>query len=236
MKHGKIKIAAATSLVIFNLAICFAGAYAWFINAKHNDASDMAVKMYTHDLDMRYKVYKYVDDEKAIMDVTERNDAFALPEYDSVIRSRNEHTPIVIEFSVRGMALEDNIPLYINIHCTNTTTTDRVLSNIIQFQYAYNTGITSTDPEDIYSEAIEYFDNNSIAVTTFKNGNTKNQDIQYVLSNYTSYIVDGAIKLYIKVDYSESLIDSFEYSFADVTTTSFANDLTRINCYTEESL
>lgn len=236
MKHGKIKIAAATSLVVFNLAICFTAAYAWFVNANHNDASNFTIKMHTHELDMRYKVYKYVDDEKAVIDVTERSDALALPEYDSVIRSRNEHTPIVIEFSITGMSLGENIPIHININCTNSTTNERVLSNIIQFQYVCITSITSSAPAEIYSQAIEYFDNNNIPAMTFVNGNNKNQNIQYILSDYVSSIVDGSLKLYLKVDYSESLIDNFEFSFSDVQTTSFANDLTRIHCYTEESM
>lgn len=232
MKHFKLKIALITSITIFNLAICFAGAFAWFVAATRYGASQMQVQIYTHELDMSYRVYKYSDDEKSPIDATGQADALVLQEYDSVIKNRNENTSIIIEFIMSGMDLGENIPVYINTHCTDTTTTARVLSNIIELKFAVISTITSSNASDIYYEAISYFE--YVDDVTFKNGNIKNQDIIYTLENYSSSIIDGTVKLFVQLDYSEPLIDAFEFNITDATTTSFTNDLTMINCYTEE--
>lgn len=232
MKHTKLKTFLASILVAFNVLVCFAGAYAWFTAAKRNDASGMQIQMYTHELDMSYKVYKYSDDEKSPIDASSQVDALKLQEYDSVIKSRNTNTPVIIVFNITGMTLGENIPVYINTHCTNTTTTARVLSNIIELKFAVISSITSDSATTIYNSAVSYFE--SVNGVTFKNNNVKNQDILYTLNNYSSSIVGGSLKLYIQLDYSETLIDAFEFSITDSTTTSFSNDLTMINCYTEE--
>lgn len=235
MKNSNIKIALATMITIFDLTACFAGAYTWFTASKNTDASSMQVQMYTHELDMSYRVYKYDDDLKEAINATGRPDALSLQEYDSVIKSRNVNTPIILEFMITGMDLGENIPLYINTHCENNTTTDRVLSNIVQLQFATINSITTTDANEIYSQSVSYFDENSIPEITFKNGNTKTQDIVYNLTNYENSLLDGSLRIYIKLDYSISLIDQFQFSITDATTTSFDNDLTLINCYTNEN-
>ena len=83
MKRAKFKIALATALVLFDLFSCFAGTYAWFTAARTNEAASMQVQMYTHELDMSYKVYKYDDDLGAAINATGRPDALILKEYDS---------------------------------------------------------------------------------------------------------------------------------------------------------
>lgn len=232
MKHSKFKMFLAAIMVAFNVLVCFAGAYAWFVAARRNDASQMQIQMYTHELDMSYKVYKYSDDDKSPIDATGQADALKLQEYDSVIKSRNSNTPIIIVFNLTGVSLGENIPVYINTHCTNTTTTARVLSNIIELKFAVINTITSSDPVDIYEEVVDYF--TGVNGVAFKNNSIKSQDILYTLQNYSSSIVGGGLKLYIQLDYSEPLIDAFEFSITDSTTTSFQNDLTMINCYTED--
>ena len=233
MKHTKLKVFLATLLSIFNLAVCFAGTYAWFTAAKMNSAENMQVQMYTHELDMSYHVYKYNDDQKGAINATGQSDALKLQKYDSVIKSRNMYTPIIIEFMITGMSLGEDIPVFINTHCKNTTTTDRVLSNIIQMKFAIIPTITSSDPNDIYFDAISEFEN--IEPNLFIENSIKRQDITYELSNYSSSIVGGNLRLYILLDYHEGLIDQFEFTYHDVQSTTFANDLERIVCVADEN-
>ena len=235
MKRAKFKIALATALVLFDLFSCFAGTYAWFTAARTNEAASMQVQMYTHELDMSYRVYKYDDDLGAAINATGRPDALILKEYDSVIKSRNENMAIILEFNVTGMDLGENIPLHINTHCSNDTTTARVMSNIVKLQFAPIASITSYDANTIYSQSVSYFDENAVPEVTFKDGDTKSQDVVYSLTNYTDSIVNGSLRIYIKLDYSTELIDEFDFDITDVLTTSFANDLTLISCYTDEN-
>lgn len=235
MKRNELKIMFAIGAGAFDALAGITGTYAWFVMTRVNNASAMYVQMYTHELDMSYRVYKYDDNLKEAIDATGLPDALTLPKYDSVIKSRNVNTPIILEFIVTGVALEENIPLYINTHCQNTTTTDRVLSNIVQLQFSSINSITSSDTNIIYNESLNYFDENSIPEITFKNGNNKTQDVVYTLTNYQDAVLNNSLKIYIKLDYSIDLIDQFEFSITDSTTTSFNNDLTLINCYTDEN-
>lgn len=238
MKRKGLKIILATTMCIFNLFVCFSGVLAWFAAHKIDDATGLNVKVGGNGLSFSYKIYKYDDDQKQAIEATGQADALKLQKYDSVITSRNVNTPIILEFSITGMNLGENTPLYINTHCSNNTTTDRVLSNIVQLQFAPISAITSTDANEIYNDAVDYFSENSIDEVVFKakenNIYTKTQDVSYTLSNYQSAIVGGTLRLFIKLDYSESLIRDFNFSITDIQTTSFANDLTLINCYTDE--
>ena len=234
MKRKGWKIVLASMICAFNLFVCITGTVAWFVASRRLKAEGPQVQFYGHELDMKYKVYKYDDDQKQAIDVTGQTDALKLQKYDSVITSRNVNTPIILEFIITGMDLGENIPLYINTHCSNETTTDRVLSNIIQLQFAPISAITTTDANEIYHQSVNYFINNSIPEVVFKNGSVKTQDVLYELSNYENLIVDNTLRIFIKLDYSISLINSFNFSITDADTTSFANDLTLINCYTDE--
>lgn len=222
----------ATLLTIFNLAVCFSGTYAWFVAAQANSAENMQVQMYTHELDMSYRVYKYDDDQKGAINATGKSDALQLQKYDSVIKSRNVYTPIIIEFMITGMSLGEDIPVFVNTHCSNDTTDERVLSNIIQMKFAVIPTITSADPNDIYFEAVDEFD--TMEPNLFIVNNTKRQDITYELSNYSESIVGGNLRLYILLDYHEGLIDNFEFSYHDSQSTAFDNDLERIVCVTSD--
>ena len=229
MRKSRLKIVLATLLAIFNLFTCFAGTYAWFVAARVNNVSSMQVQMYTHELDMSYSIYKYSDEQKAGI----RSNDLVLQEYDSVIKSRNVYTPIIIEFMITGMSLGDGIPVFINTHCTNNTTTDNVLSNIIQMKFAVIPTITSSDPNVIYFDAIAAFEDED--PNYFIVDDEKQQDIEYELSNYSGYITGGNLRLYILLDYCEDLIDNFDFVFGSSESTAFTNDLQMITCRTEEN-
>lgn len=232
MKNQKLKIILATGLAVFNLFMCFTGVVAWFTAAKVNDASDMQIQMYTHELDVSYRVFRYDDDEKAGLDVTNNVDALKLPDYDSVITSRNEHTPIIIEFTISGMSLNEETPIYLNTHCTNSTLDAYVLSNIIELKLDYGMAtIDESSASTIYDSAVSHFKEN-VTDRKFKN-ETKLTDILYTVEDYTELIDDGKLKIYMQIDYSVDLIRALNLSFSAITAVNFPNDLTLINCYTE---
>ena len=234
MRRKKLKIALATILCIFNLFICFSSAIAWFVANNVTSASGPQVQMYTHELDMSYKVYKYLDDEKAGVEVTNQQDALTLQRYDSVIKSRNVNTPIILEFLISGVALGENIPIDIVSHCTDATLTNKVISNIIKLQFA-PIDIVSNDADVIYTTAVNYFKTNNVQEIQFKNGSVKSREVTYTLNNYSSYLDGMNLNLFIMIDYSETLVDDFTFDINDVQTTNFTNDLTSINCITNEN-
>ena len=136
MRRKGLKIFLVTALCIFNLFVCFSSVYAWFASSKVDEVSGLQVQIYTHELDMNYRVFKYSDDDKAGIEVTHQPDALTLQRYDSVIKSRNVNTPIILEFLISGVALGENIPIDIVSHCTDATLTNKVISNIVKLQFA----------------------------------------------------------------------------------------------------
>ena len=225
MKHT-LKLVLATSLVIFNLFVCFVGTYAWYVSRKQNDVSAMQVQMYTHELDLDYKIYKYSEEEKTIVDATNYQDALTMQKYDSIINSRNVNTSIVIEFFISGEALSSYSPVALSTVCTNSTLTDRVLSNIVEIKILPLV-VSVTEPADIYDYVLS-----NCSITTalkFKNNSVKSLEITKEITNYSSYIVDSSLKLFMVIDYSESLLGDFDFSSLSVENTTFTNDLTEIN-------
>ena len=234
LKRKDLKIILATIMCIFSLFVCFTGVVAWFATNKSNNASGIHTQIYTHDLDMSYRVYKYSDDEKAAIDATNQLDALTLSRYDSVIKSRNVNTPIVLEFLISGVALGDNTPIDIVSYCTDATLTNKVISNIIKIQIA-PINVVSTNVNDKYNEVISYFNDENVSSLQFKNGSIKQQEITYTLNNYSSMIVGNSLNLFILIDYSETLVDEFVFDIHDIQTTNFTNDLTSINCIPNEN-
>ena len=234
MKRKGLKIFLSTVMCIFNLFVCFAGVLAWFTAGQVDNASGPQIQMYTHELDMSYRVFKYSDDEKAGVEVTGQQDALTLQRYDSVIKSRNVNTPIILEFLLSGVALGENIPIDITSYCTDATLTNKVISNIVKLQFS-PIEIESNDANEIYTTAVNYFKTESIPEVQFKNGNNKSLEITYTLNNYSSYLTSAGLNLFIMLDYSESLVDNFTFDIQDVQTTNFTNDLTSINCSTNEN-
>ena len=231
MKRKGLKILTTTLVCIFNLFVCFASAFAWFVVANRNDANQMQVEIYTHELDLSYRVLKYIDDEKAAVDVTGQPDALTLQDYDSVIKSRNVNTPIILEFWLSGITLGENTP--INISSTlKSVVADYYLSDVIRLKFA-TFNVQATSANDVYYEVVDYFED--VTEVTFKTGNTKVNEVNYILDNYSSYLTSYGLDLFIMLDYSEDLIDALNISQLDLQTITFANDLKEISCSVYEN-
>ena len=231
MKRKGLKILLSTVICIFNLFVCFSGVVAWFTASEKNNASGPTIQMYTHELDMSYRVYKYSDDTKAGVEVTGQQDALELQKYDSVITSRNENTPIILEFLLSGVSLGENLPINVTTTRNQNDSSVQAISNIIKFQFAPLT-IDSNDESVIYDTAVSYFRNQQDE-TIFEDGEF---ETSYQVSNYSSYLTSAGLSLYIMLDYSESLISNFKDNFdiTDSTTVAFTNDLLNIICATYE--
>lgn len=232
MKRKGLKIALATIACIFNLFVCFSGVIAWFTASQKNETAGMQVQMYTHELDMSYRVFKYSDDEKAGVEVTGQQDALELQKYDSVITSRNENTPIILEFLLSGMDLGENLPINITTSRSQSDSTVQAISNIIKLQFA-PLEINSDDGSVIYDTAVSYFRNQQDE-SIFEEGET---EVTYELTNYSSHLTSAGLTLFIMLDYSEELIEKFKDNFdiTDSTTVAFSNDLLNIVCATYEN-
>jgi hypothetical protein len=228
MKRKGLKITLATVMCIFNLFVCFSGVMAWFAAAKRNDAQGMQIQMEGHELNMSYRVFKYSDDYKAGVEFTGRQDALELQKYDSVITSRNEHTPIILEFLLSGVSLGENLPINITTTRSQSNANAKYISNIIKLQLAPLT-INSDNPNTIYTTAISSLQNEPEVI--FDAGEL---ETTYVLDNYSSYLTGTGLTLYIMMDYSEDLVSNFTSDIHDTLTTSFQNDLLSISCITNE--
>lgn len=231
MKRKGLKITFATIMCIFNLFVCFSGVLAWFAAAQRNNVAGMQVQIMTHELDMSYRVFKYSDDEKAGVEVTGQQHALELQKYDSVITTRNDNTPIILEFLLSGVSLGENIPISITTTRNQSDASVKAISNIIKFQFA-PLEINSDNPDTIYTTAISSLQSEPEVV--FEDGET---EIVYELTNYSSYLTGAGLILFIMLDYSEDLIDNFRDSFdiTDSTTVAFTNDLLNIVCANYEN-
>ena len=90
MKRKGLKIFLATTMCIFNLFVCFSCVLAWFYTSNRVGISTPQVEIYTHNLDMSYRVFKYSDDAKSGIEVTGQQDALELQKYDSVFRNHQD--------------------------------------------------------------------------------------------------------------------------------------------------
>jgi len=232
MKRKGLKVLLATTMCIFNLFVCFSSVFAWFTAANKDNAAGMQVQIRAHELDMSYRVFKYSDDEKAGVEFTGQQDALEMQKYDSVITSRNEHTPIILEFLLSGVSLGENLPINITTTRSQSDATAKYISNIVKLQFA-PLNISSNDGSVIYDTAVSYFrnqDNEAI----FEDGET---EVNYELTDYSAYLTSSGLTLFIMLDYSEELIKRFRDNFdiTDSTTVAFTNDLQNIICTTYES-
>jgi len=227
MKKTKLKIALSTILVIFNLVFCFVATYAWFVGFGDSDSSGLGVKMESYDLDIEYyKIFKYDDDAKCGIDVTNFEENFELPFYDTVIRTRNEHTAVILLFCIKGEEIgstsimatltcdEDNVMPY------DDDDTDDFMSNGVRFKFApisTQTIPAIVDPENptdveaasIYAGAVEFFENITDE-STFINPANQNKSTMITKtitsSQYADFVVDNKLYFYMLFDYSEALI------------------------------
>lgn len=230
MRRFQAKLICALLLMALNLATAFVGVYAWFVSGRRSDASGMRIQMYTHELDLSYRVYKYSDEVKGVIEATDMPDAFTLLEYDSVFTDRNDNTPIIVDFSLTGAILSENTPIQVISSCTAANPTAKALSNIIELKFALLNNV-GADASAIWSDAVGYFENAS--GNRFKVGNSKNTTVSYTIRNYGSHIVNNALHFFMQLNYAPDLIGEFEFDLADSQTTAFSNDLTTISCNVE---
>ena len=228
MIRSKILHFLVVFITMLDLITCGVQGLAWFTTSQTVDTVGMQMRIEATKLDLTYNVYKYIDEIKAAADVTEEPDAFTLAKYDSVILERNQNTSIIIRFEFNITA---TAPLYIISYCTEATANTHFLSNIVELKFGIIPNFTATTPNDIYTEAAAYF--NNISPHTFKNGNSKELTLTYFVTNYSQYINQGKLDLFLQLDYSETLINDFTFSLEDSETTEFLNDLTLIRCYVE---
>lgn len=227
MKKTKLKIALSTLLVIFNLVFCFVATYAWFVGIKDNDASGLLFKMESYDLDIEYyKIFKYSDDEKCGIDVT--NDSvgsFYLPDYDTVITTRNKHAAVILLFCIKGEEI-GSTTIRATLSCDSNNVLpyddspeDEVLSNVVRFKFAPISTQTipplanpsSPTPEEaalIYEEAVAFFNEGGVEVK-FSTGSNKSTTVtqSFASSSYSNYVVNNKLYFYMLFDYSSYLID-----------------------------
>ena len=227
MKKTKLKIALSTLLVIFNLVFCFVATYAWFVGIKDSDASGLKFKMESYNLDIEYyRIFKYSDDAKNGVDVTnDTTGSFLLPNYDTVITTRNKKAAVIIMFCIKGEEIgSTTIRATLTCNPSNTAPhdndpTNEFLSNVVRFKFApistetipelVNPGIsTPTEAASIYSKAIAFFDEGGVE-TKFSTGTNKSTTItqNFPSNTYSNFVVNNKLYFYMLFDYSNTLID-----------------------------
>jgi len=230
MRRFQAKLICALLLMALNLATAFVGVYAWLVSNRQGDASGMRIQMYTHELDLSYRVYKYSDEVKGVIEATDMPDAFTLLEYDSVFTDRNANTPIIVDFSLTGAVLSESTPIRVVSSCTAASPTAKALSNIIELKFALLNNM-GEDASAVWSNAVGYFENAS--GSRFKTGGGKSTSLSYVIGDYGSHVANNTLHFFMQLDYAPDLVGEFEFDLADSQTTAFSNDLTTICCNVE---
>ena len=227
MKKTKFKMALCTVLVIFNLAFCFVATYAWFVGRKDSDASSLNLKMESYNLDIEYyKIFKYSDDAKCGVDVTDDVvGSFFLPNYDTVIKTKNAHVPVIIMFCIKGEEI-GSTTIRATLSCDSTHTSpydsdpdDDYLSNVVRFKFApISTGtvVPPVNPESptpdeaasIYANAISFFNEGGVEIR-FSTGSNKSTTItqSFASNTYSNIVVNNRLYFYMMFDYSSYLIE-----------------------------
>lgn len=227
MKKTRLKIALSTILVIFNLVFCFVATYAWFVGLKDSDASDLSIKMEGYNLDIEYyKIFKYSDDTKCGIDVTnDTTGSFLLPNYDTVIEARNATAAVILLFCIKGEEI-GSTTIRATLSCNESHSSpadgDSVndfLSNVVRFKFApISTATipvltnpdspTPTEAATIYSKAVTYFNDGGVEAR-FSTGSNKSTTITqtFASSTYSNFVVNNKLYFYMLFDYSKYLID-----------------------------
>ena len=212
MKKNNLKIIAATCMTIFNLAICFAATFAWFISVKKLYSSDMTIQMEAHELRLNYAIYKFDDNIKDITEI----DSLALNPYDTVIGERNKNNAIVIKAELTSDFFIDKTTydITISLACSETASNTDYLSNITHFKFAPLTNI-----EDIYYDSVAGLQNTTPLkfITT-----VKLTEVTYTISN--APIIDNKIVIYGLFNYDEDLINARNIDITDEIPV-FTNDI-----------
>ena len=215
MKNRGLKIFLATTMAIFNLFVCFVSTYAWFVGAQKPDATGINIQMEANELRLDYELYAYNDTLKQVEEVN----SFDLLPYDTILKEKNNITPIVAKITLYGTVLADKTTADVNIlaSCTNNSLQANVLSNITHFKFGV-LDITSTNISDIYYQAIESLSTATKYkfITTVKNL-TIEETIQAPVEN-------SEIVLYSIFNYDEDLITARNINI-DTGAPTFTNDI-----------
>lgn len=246
MKNKKHKIVLSTLLVLFNLVICFVATFAWFVGAEGDDASGMQFKMESQDLDLLYyKIFRYSDDKKCGIDVSDESDAFQLPYYDTVITAKNVHTPVIVLFCITGQELGSST-IQATLKCNNDASysgseNKEYLSRIVHFKFLPistddipaianvdedgNYIPTEAESSNIYETALGLLNSASVADINFVDEDDSSTTTYTVKAENYTVNDDGNLYLYMLFDYSSDLIDALINSLDDPTTLTIEGDL-----------
>ena len=244
MKPYKLKTFLFLNCVTSIMLAVFA-TVAWFkINNVVNGGEDI-INIRDVDISLQYKFYKY-DEFNEITSSTDYH-VLRLNEYDSIIKSRNDYNPLIIEFEISGEEVAGGLnDLELTINCSNSTYNSQNISNITQYNILMMQ--PSATDEATYTNVLAAAKNqntNYRFVTTQTNGNTKT----YTKSNVISYIIQSqdyspyftgqnpqnSFTMYIVIDYAEDLIEEVFSDILGIATEDsddsvgrFNNDLTSI--------
>ena len=101
-----VKIVSALVVVIFSLAACFTGTWAWFASNIQVSSSGMSVTIHSEDLELTYSIYKYDITADSPVHLSEEDVTdFSLNQYDVVFKERNKYNVLFLELQLTGDSL-----------------------------------------------------------------------------------------------------------------------------------
>ena len=138
-----VKIAAATSMVVFSLGAAFAGSMAWFnaVTAQGTGANGFSAYAGSNiDILSCYAV-RYDGSHGAVaVDVSGGNQKIAMSEYDYIFTDRNVNTPLFLRMEIAGFDTTKN--LSVSIPCSGSyknesNQVEPYLSNVVCAKFLY---------------------------------------------------------------------------------------------------
>lgn len=212
----KIIITSIFNLII--ITICFtAAAFAWFSTNKKVEGSSITIQVEKSSIVVNHTIYKYDTDEQEFVETN----SFDLRPYDMVIRNRNEHSSLILKLEVLGKVIENEDDIILNFLCTDTSSNTRSLSNVTQFKI----GLFNTTNINEIESAFENINAHQFLT------NAKVTNFTHTVTNYSSYITNGTLLIYVQIDYSDTLIEAFsDISASDLETSiNFNPDIYELN-------
>lgn len=205
-------------MTIFNLFVCFSAVIAWFVGTQNLKGNDMTVQMEANELTLDYELYKYDVENKQVININSFDfneyDIYNLPSADG--RRNNDYTAIILKVTLFCDVFVTNEQRIVNIslHCTSTSLTEDVLSNILYI----NSTADAIDESDIYFNT-----KTSLAAAARQKfiTTTKLTDITYSLA--VTPTQDRQVVIYSVVDYDKALVDAQNIDINAVP--NFVNDI-----------
>ena len=223
MKNIKKTLIISVANLILALLCLTTVAFAWFSNNKNAAGTGLNITISQNTISTDYINYYYDNENKIFEETT----SFELRAYDMIITNRNIHTAIITKLTISGQAITENQNITFNFLCRDAQSNTMSLSNVIGFKIGLF-DISSTAAEDIYLAAEENF--TEINENKFLN-NTKTTQISYTLNNYSDYVVDNQLTVYLQTNYSATLIEQFNNLTAEdfETVINFNADIYELN-------